>query len=176
MAWRRLSRRVIYKTPYVEVFEDTVEVEPGKIVDDYSVVTFKDGIVIVATDEQGRVIVIDEYKYGANQVMRSIPCGSIEQGEDPLEAALRELEEETGYTSTEAEYVGAVREYSSKLTHVDHIVRVKNAKKTKEPRLEITETIDYPEPISVEEALTPGTFASANVVAGIFFTLAQEKS
>lgn len=175
MAWKRLVRKTIYKTPHIEVFEDTVEVAPGVIVDDYSLVTFKDGIIVVATDEDNQLIVIDEYKYGADEVRRITPCGSLDTpDEDPLQAALRELKEETGYTATDATVIRPLREYSSKLTHQTHVVRVKNARKTDEPKREVTEGIENVELISKEEALRPGAFSDAAVVAAIFWTLAQE--
>lgn len=173
--WRCLARKEIYKTPFIEVFEDTVEVSAGAVIGDYSVVSLKDGVAVVATDEDDNLIVVDEYKYGANQIMRIVPCGGIDEGEDPVNAALRELKEETGYTADDAVLVGNLYEYPSKLTHTSYVVRVRNARKTHEPEREVTESIERVTLISKEEALHPGTFKNAAVVAAIFWTLAQEE-
>ena len=61
--------------------------------------------------------------------------------ESPVQAAARELLEETGYESTDFELIGEFYVYPSKIQHTNYMVRAKNAKKIKEIDHEATETI-----------------------------------
>jgi ADP-ribose pyrophosphatase len=58
--------------------------------------------VIPFTDD-GRIILVEQYRQGVKRVSLEFPAGVVEDGEDPVAAAVRELEEETGYRAAEAE-------------------------------------------------------------------------
>lgn len=55
------------------------------------------GAVAVLAIHNGRILLVDQYRQAMGRCELEIPAGKLEQGEDPLEAARRELEEETGY-------------------------------------------------------------------------------
>ena len=67
-----------------------------------------DWINIIAVTPEGKVVVVKQYRFGNRQVTTEIPAGLMEAGESPQEAAVRELREETGYTSQDWEYLGWV--------------------------------------------------------------------
>jgi len=139
--WKKIARKTIYKTPFLTLFEDTVELPNGNVVDGYSIVQFPDVIIIVATDIDGMVVTITEYKYGANKLMRSFPAGHMNSKEDPIKAAQRELFEETGYGKGEFKYVGQVREFVTKNLGVGHVVRATNVEKISEQHLDENEEL-----------------------------------
>lgn len=53
--------------------------------------------VSIMVEKEGKLLVEKQFRYGANDYVEEFPCGMVEKGEDPLDAAVRELEEETGY-------------------------------------------------------------------------------
>ena len=70
------------------------------------VVDHPGAVAVVAVDERRRVVLVRQYRYPVKQPLEEIPAGKLEPGEDPLLAAQRELEEETGYLAGSWEQVG----------------------------------------------------------------------
>ncbi|MGB4768385.1 MAG: NUDIX hydrolase [Candidatus Saccharimonas sp.] len=141
MSWKRLTRTTIYSSPFISLYEDKVQLENGAVIDDFSVVEFRNGVVVVATDIDGKLIAIDEYKYAVDEVLRVLPAGGVEEGYTPEEAAIKELREETGYEGESAELITTYYEYPSKLPHITNVVRVRNAHKVHKAAHELTESI-----------------------------------
>ena len=64
-------------------------------------------IIPITPDNQ--VVLIRQYRHGSDEYTLEIPGGCVEIGEDPALSAVRELEEETGFTSQDVEYLGTIR-------------------------------------------------------------------
>ena len=93
--WRTLSTRAVYDNPWVGVREDAV-VRPDGRPGIYGVVRFKNVAVGVLAVEAGDVYLVGQYRYTLERYSWEIVEGGCAAGEEPLEAARRELEEETG--------------------------------------------------------------------------------
>ncbi|HXZ80835.1 MAG TPA: NUDIX hydrolase [Terriglobales bacterium] len=107
---RILSSKVPYRGPVFQVTSDQVK-EPGGIQTWRDIVRHSGSVVILALDEGGktnkgrsgvarqevRILLERQYRYAANQFLWELPAGRIDEGEDELPAAQRELLEETGF-------------------------------------------------------------------------------
>ncbi len=91
-----LSRRIAYKGGHIQVREDRV-IEPAGYEALREIVVHPGAVCIVARPSPDEVILIRQYRHAAGQELLEIPAGTLHDGEDPLQCAFRELEEETGY-------------------------------------------------------------------------------
>ncbi len=174
--WKLLKREEVFASKFVSVYKDTLEIHNGKIIDDYYVVKKHDYIIIVATDEEGKLIVLNEFKYGAGKFMFGLPAGHIEKNMSSLDAAKKELLEETGYGEGTFEEIGPYYEAPTKDLNTLYLVRAKNVTKISEPHLENSElltvqllTIDDVKK-QIKEQKWQASFAiSALALAGLLF-------
>ena len=93
---RRLSREDTFKGRILTVHVDTVEL-PGGRTATREVADHPGGVAVLALDGDGRVLTVTQYRYPFGRTLLEIPAGKLDHpGEDPYEAGLRELREETG--------------------------------------------------------------------------------
>jgi len=91
----RLDRKDIFSGRVVGLHVDTVRLPNGKT-SIREVVDHPGGVAVVALDDDDNVLLVRQYRYVFSRALDEIPAGKLESGEDPREAALRELREETG--------------------------------------------------------------------------------
>lgn len=96
MSWKKLSSKKIYDNPWITVVEDQV-INPGGGQNLYGVVHFKNkAIAIVPLDDDGNTWLVGQERYTLGIYTWELPMGGAADGEEPIEAARRELKEETG--------------------------------------------------------------------------------
>ena len=98
---RVLSSRVSYRGPVFWVTTDEV-LEPTGVRARRDVVRHSGSVVVLAVDESSgspRVLLEKQYRHAAGRFLLELPAGRIDEGEKPLDAAKRELLEETGYSA-----------------------------------------------------------------------------
>jgi len=103
--WKTLSSRIAYQSPYLTVREDKV-LTPGGSEGTYSVVESKPGVLIIAQTDNDEIYLIESFRYPLQAWRWEIPGGGIDQGDTPLQAAQKELEEELGLRADNWEQLG----------------------------------------------------------------------
>lgn len=91
----KLSGKTVYRGLILDVKVDTVRLPDGSSAR-REIVEHPGGVVVLALNSENQVYMVRQYRYAFSREMLEIPAGKLEPGEDPLEAARRELAEETG--------------------------------------------------------------------------------
>ena len=105
--WQLIDTTIVYDNAWIKVREDKV-IRPDGADGIYGVVHFKNKAVgVLPIDKDGSIILVGQYRYPLDQYSWEIPEGGCPHEEDTLEAAKRELLEETGLTAKNWKLVGS---------------------------------------------------------------------
>lgn len=141
--WKLIDSELVLNEKWYRVRKDTVEIKPGKIVDDYYLGLFNDIVLIVALTADQQIPLVRQYKHGAGEIITELPAGYIDDGEKPLAAAQRELREETGFTASSWHELGVFYKNSAKTKGDNvHLFLALEAKRTTNQELDENENIE----------------------------------
>ncbi len=165
--WKLVRSRHLFNGNRIAVRKDTLKIHNGRITD-YEILECPDFVGIVAMTKDRKIILVRQYRPALRQITLEIPAGGINKGETAKQAALRELEEETGYRAGKirkiTHYHSLIGRSASK-THIFFATDLKLAK-AKEDEEEVLEVIET-DPKQALEMLKKGKITSAPSVAGI---------
>lgn len=132
--WDVLGRRTLLRTERgIEVAVETVRLPDGRIIDDYHQIVVGDSASVYAETPDGKVIVIRHYCHGARRHSIGLPGGRVDPSETPLEAAKRELLEETGHSASDWTFLGSFVRNGNQGGGVDHLFRASAARRITTP-------------------------------------------
>jgi ADP-ribose pyrophosphatase len=96
---KKIEGKIIYDGNILKLFKDEVEF-PNQHKSAREVVEHSGGVSVLAENEEGKILLIKQYRYPVDEVIYEIPAGKLEIDEKLEDCASRELREETGYTAT----------------------------------------------------------------------------
>ncbi len=175
--WMRLSSRTVYTNRLVNVRLDTYHFLPNDIVKDFTVFEFEDWVNIIPVTPEGAVVTIRQYRHGVQRETVEIPGGLISKEDvSPMEAARREMAEETGYTSASVVHLGTVEPNPALQTNRCHTFLARDCIKAGDQSLDPTESVRIQlMPLSdVYQMIRDGTITHALVVAAFAHLLLYE--
>ena len=102
---KRIKRELMYKGSIIPVYADTIELPNGKcVIWDY--IEHDGAAAVVPVLDDGRILVVRQYRNALDRITLEIPAGKLDAKDElGVECAMRELEEETGYSSESFEWL-----------------------------------------------------------------------
>lgn len=170
MNWKTLKSSYVFLCPWLRVRKDHVQLPSGVEMDDFYVVESNDWVNVIAITEDGLFLIEEQYRHGVGQVCFELPAGNISKGEKPLEAAKRELLEETGFAGGKWMHFCSTAPNASGMNNFCHTFLAEGVKKVAEPHLESSEDIyvHLKSQREIEELLTNNSIIEAVMQAPLW--------
>lgn len=172
--WKVLQSEIALNHPWCKVRRDEIKLPNGQVIDDYFVYLRPDVAIILPITSNQEVVFVRQYRHAVSDFFIELPAGGfnpeIESGEF---AAIRELEEETGYVASSIHRIATFYDKPSKDTNQLHLFLAENVTNTGNRKLDITEEIEVILiPVNaVLDKIVKGEIRVAGTVAALFLGL-----
>ncbi len=150
MIGKVISSEEIYRGRAVSLKREEVLLPSGKKIYRECVI-HRGASAIIPVKDDGKIILVKQYRHPVKEVLLEVPAGTLKPGEDPLECAARELEEETGYRAGKLTHLLTIYPSPGYSSEKLYIYLAEDLEKSSQ-NLEIDEDISVVE-MSLEEAL-----------------------
>jgi ADP-ribose pyrophosphatase len=170
-SWRTLQRRYLYHNPWCAFRVDEVAL-PGGATIEYGVLEGGGFASVVPLTEDGRVVLVRQWRQPLGAFTLELPSGGVDRGEGPREAAERELFEEAGFRAVGLEHLVSIHTSTGRTDEVCHLFRCRAVRDPGGPRPEPTEFIQVVE-LPLGEALdqvSSGGITDAATVLGLLWS------
>lgn len=168
--WKTLSSEYLIRRPWLTARRDEVQLPNGKINHEYYVLEYPDWVNVIAVTHDGCILIERQYRHALDEVGFEIVAGVIEKGETPLEAAKRELMEETGYSGGTWQQLMTISANPSTTTNLTHCFVATGVEPTGTQHLDETEYLQVT-PVREDEVfgmLVDGAFRQSLMIAPLW--------
>jgi ADP-ribose pyrophosphatase len=127
--WKTIQRQTILEQrPWLVLEHHTVELPDGRLIPDWPWIITPDYVNVIAVTEDERFLCFRQVKYGVEGITLGIVGGFVEEGEEPIQAARRELLEETGYEAADWVLLGSYRVDPNRGVAMGHLYLARQAR------------------------------------------------
>ena len=171
--WKQLSSKTVFEQSWFKTKVDVCQLPDGRIFDSYFTVEVPNWCNTIIITEDEKIVLIKQYRYPINKIIYELPGGLIEQNENPMQAALREMQEETGYTSNNIELISTVAANPALQSTTAYFYLATNAVKTQKQNFDEFEelTIELVDKTTIKELLTNNALQHGVQVGAIYQAL-----
>jgi ADP-ribose pyrophosphatase len=178
MSGKVKESRIVYKSDWLEVYEDMLSPnerdEQQRRIPDDSIKMFnwiktpRDTATVIPVFPDGSILMVESYRRGVNAVILELPGGLIDDFEKPHETAIKELQQETGYSCKTLEPKGWHYVWPSKVNQKNFVFLAKGLEKVSAQKLESIESakvhiiskVELVKKLENEEIKSAGTIAA----------------
>lgn len=140
--WKTLESTYLFRHKYLTVRKDRLVTQTGVEIPDFFVIENPNWINVIAITEDGLFVMEEQYRHGLDIVEYELCAGMIEDKETPLDAAKRELKEETGFSGGEWELFMLSSPNPSSMNNINYTFLATGVTKQCDQELDKSETIN----------------------------------
>lgn len=170
-SWPRISSDRVADCRIFKVREDLCERETDGKQSTFFVIECPDWVNVIALTPEKEVVLVEQYRYGTEEILLEIPGGVIDGGEDPAAAAKRELLEETGYSAGKWVFLGKSLPNPAMQNNTVHHYLALDCEKTAETNFDEHESlVTKLAPLSeIGDLISSGKISPSQVVAAFYY-------
>ncbi len=142
LSWKKLSSKTVYQDKWFHAMADSCQLPDGRIIEPYYRLGVPNWANVVVVTENQKIVLVKQYRYPVNSTTLELPGGTIDAGETPLAAAKREMQEETGYTSSSIEFLGSLSPNPALQSNTAYFYLATNAVQTAHQKFDEFEEIE----------------------------------
>lgn len=140
--WETLSSEYLIQRPWLTARRDVLRMPNGKVVPEYYVLEYPTWVNIIAITDSDEYVLVHQYRHALDIVEYELCAGTMEASDaSPMEAAKRELLEETGYAGGEWTELTVLSANPTSMNNLNHTFIAKGVKKVASQHLDETEDI-----------------------------------
>lgn len=188
--WQEVRTEHLVQDEWIDFRKTAYRLPDGKVYEPFYNYSRRDYAVVVASDEEGNYLCVRQFRPGIRKVTTEFPAGGIERtdgreygsgcgtaAEDALEAARRELLEETGYVSDDWNCLIAVPSSATISDNYAYVFEARNCRKSAGQKLDETEFLNVRKysAAELEEMIRQGEFQQAVHIMAWLLSRKQEK-
>ena len=129
----RLSRDIVYQSPWVNLYLDKVKFPNGLVIEKYHLLDFpRAAVTVIVENDLGNVVFARICRYTTGLTEWELPAGGVDLGEIEIEAAQREVLEETGYTTEDHQLIYSYYPMNGSANKLFHVVQCKAIERVRE--------------------------------------------
>ncbi len=141
LEWKTGETRTLLQTPIAQICESQAKAFDGQE-HKYITINSHDWVTVIPVINS-KFIMVKQWRHGEKALSIEFPGGVIDDGESPLEGAIRELREETGYSAEKMYYLGKINPNPAFMTNHFHVFAAFDLKHTDEQKLDNDEYLNY---------------------------------
>ena len=141
MEWEMLESEYLFERPWLTARREHVKLPTGAEILDFYVLEYPEFCNVIAITKDGKFLMERQYRHAQHYTGYEIPAGCVEEGEDPMEAAKRELYEETGFSGGEWSKLMTISPNAGACTNYSHTFLAVGVERISEQHLEESEDI-----------------------------------
>ncbi|MDR2778914.1 MAG: NUDIX hydrolase [Puniceicoccales bacterium] len=130
--WEQLSKETLAEYEIFSVARCKLKNLSNNKSGDFYIIDCNNWVQVVAETSTNQIVMVYQYRFGSHKLSLELPGGIMEQGENVIEAAQRELEEETGFCGDSAKIIATLYPNPAIQTNVLSVVLIKNCTKKKD--------------------------------------------
>lgn len=140
--WQEKARSNVFDCGWFQVDRHDRVSESSGVEHDFYLVKTADWVNVVPVRNDGRLVMVRQFRHGADRFGLEVPAGIVDEGEEPLTAGKRELREETGYAAESWQALGTFASNPALLNNTVHVYLAEHAGRVSAQSTEPDEEIE----------------------------------